>query len=425
MWSRRMIWRKKQVTQPIEKWQVWEAFKRVKAAKGAPGLDGVTIKMVEADPRRYLYPVWSRMASGSYYPKPVKEVLRPKADGTTRRLGVPTVCDRVAQMVIKQELESVVETEFSNNSFGYRPMRSAHEAVGQCRLNCMKNNWVIDLDIKGFFDNIDHWLMMRAVKRFTRKKHILMYVERWLKAPVMKEDGRIEQKQGKGTPQGGVISPLLANIFLHLAFDKWLEEKYPGMSYERYADDIIVHCKTYSQACEMLKAIKRRLVQCKLDLHPEKTKIVYCKRNQKRHPAPKYMQVSFTFLGYEFKPRWVKNKYGKFQLAFTPAISAKAKKHILSELRRMKLHRWVTATIEDIAEKLSPKLRGWINYFSKFHASAMRVIFHLLNLRLFKWVRKKYKRFKRKKSELVWKWLKSVYQSNPNLFPHWQFGVHP
>lgn len=413
------------MTQPIEKRQVWEAFKRVRTGGVAPGVDGITIEMIEANPRLYLYPVWNRMASGSYYPKPVREVLIPKHDGTKRPLGIPTVCDRVAQMVIKQELEGEAELKFSVNSFGYRPGRGALEAVGQCRINCMRNNWVIDLDIKGFFDNIDHRLMMRAVKRFTSKKHILLYVKRWLNAPVRKEDGSIEEKHGKGTPQGGVISPLLANMFLHLAFDMWFEGNYPDMAYERYADDIIVHCKTYGKAREVLESIKRRLKICRLEVHPDKTKIIYCKRNQKKHPELKGMPVSFTFLGYEFKPRWVKNKYGKFQLAFTPAISSKAKQHILSELRRMKLHRWVTARIEDIAEKLSPKLRGWINYYGKFRASAMREIFHLLNLRLFKWVRKKYKRFKRKKSELVWKWLRCVYENNPNLFPHWQFGVHP
>lgn len=420
-----MIFKERRVTQPIVKAQVWEAFKLIKARKGAAGVDGVTIDMVAADPRRYLYPVWSRMASGSYFPKAVREVLIPKYDGTKRPLGIPTVCDRVAQMVIKQELEAEVEPHFSANSFGYRPGRGALNAVEQCRIHCMGHNWVIDLDIKGFFDNIDHRLMMRAVKRFTKKKHILLYVKRWLKAPVKKADGRIEEKTGKGTPQGGVISPLLANIFLHFAFDVWFEEKYPEMKYERYADDIIVHCKTYGMARGALEAIKRRLKICKLEVHPEKTKIVYCKRHQKTRPACRVEHVSFTFLGYEFKPRWVQNRHGKYMLGFTPAISRKAKQHILNELRRMRLHRWVTAEIGDLAEKLSPKLRGWINYFGRYHASAMREIFHLLNLRLFKWVRKKYKRFKRKKSELVWKWLRCVYDNNPGLFPHWKFGVHP
>lgn len=420
-----MIRMEEQMTQPIEKRQVWEAFKRVRSKGGAPGVDGVTIETVEGQPRKYLYPVWNRMASGSYFPKPVREVLIPKQDGTKRPLGIPTVCDRVAQMVITQELLEIAEPHFSENSFGYRPGRGALEAVGQCRMNCMRNNWVIDLDIKGFFDAIDHELMMRAVRRFTTRKHILLYVERWLKAPVVKEDGRIEQKQGKGTPQGGVISPLLANMFLHFAFDRWLEENYPNIPYERYADDIIVHCKTYGQARNILRAIRHRLFQCRLEVHPEKTKIVYCKRNQKRHPSVQGMIVSFTFLGYEFKPRWVRNKYGKYQLAFLPGVSAKAKQYILSEIRRMKLHRWVSATIEDIAEHLSPKLRGWINYFGKYRPSELRIVFHLLNLRLYKWVRKKYKRYKRKKSEQVWKWLKGVYSHNPELFPHWAFGVHP
>jgi RNA-directed DNA polymerase len=411
--------------QKISKMQVWEAFKHVKARGGSAGIDGVTIDMVDAEPRRYLYPVWSRMASGSYHPKPVKEVLIPKHDGTKRPLGIPTVCDRVAQMVVKQELEDEVESQFSENSFGYRPRRGALNAVGQCRTNCMRYNWVIDLDIKGFFDNIDHRLVMRAVKRFTKKKHILLYVKRWLKAPIKKADGSIEAKQGKGTPQGGVISPLLANIFLHLAFDVWFEEKYPEMKYERYADDIIVHCKTYDTAQEVLETIKRRLGICKLEVHPEKTRIIYCKRNSKFHPMRVVEHVSFTFLGYEFKPRWVRYWHGKYMLKFTPAISRKAKQHIVGELRKMKLHGWVTATIEEIAEELSPKLRGWINYYGKFRPSAMREIFLLLNFRLLKWVQKKYKKFRRRKSELAWMWLRGVYRSKPGLFPHWEFGVHP
>ena len=211
-----MIFKEEQKTQPIERSEVWEAFKRVKAGGKSPGVDGITIDAVAGNPRKYLYPVWNRLASGSYYPPAVRQAEIPKGDGTKRVLGIPTVTDRVAQMVIKQKLEKLVDKHFSANSFGYRPNLSAHNAIERCRINCLRYSWVIDLDIKGFFDNIDHDLMMLAVKRFTSEKCILMYVERWLKAPVILLDGTLKESNGRGTPQGGVISPLLANIFLHL-----------------------------------------------------------------------------------------------------------------------------------------------------------------------------------------------------------------
>jgi group II intron reverse transcriptase/maturase len=242
-----MIFKEKQKSQPIEKRQVWDAFKAVKKNGGSAGVNGVEIIDIESNPRKYLYPVWNRLASGSYSPMPVREVLIPKYDGSERTLGIPTVQDRVAQMVIKEELEAIVDKHFSANSFGYRPNKSAHGAVEQCRINCLSFNWAIDLDIKGFFDNIDHQLMMRAVKHFTVKRHILLYVERWLKCPVQKKDGSIEQRS-KGTPQGGVISPVLANIFLHFVFDKWFEYEFPDCAFERYADDIIIHCKNFKYA---------------------------------------------------------------------------------------------------------------------------------------------------------------------------------
>jgi RNA-directed DNA polymerase len=381
-----MIFGEKQKSQPIEKRQVWEAFMKVKSNGGSAGVDGVEIKDVESNPRKYLYPVWNRMASGSYYPKPVRQVLIPKYDGSMRPLGIPTVCDRVAQMVIKEELEAIVDKHFSVNSFGYRPNKSAHDAVEQCRINCMKYNWAIDLDIKGFFDTIDHRLMIRALKRFTDKKHILLYVKRWLKAPVQLKDGSLKQSEGKGTPQGGVISPLLANIFLHFAFDVWFAETFPECTLERYADDIIIHCKHFKQALQVLEAVNKRMQQCKLELKKQKTNIVYCKRNQKKHPPFKPRHVSFDFLGFTFKPRIVRSN-GKIHRGFTPAISKKSQKVIAQTLFKMRLHRMVHLQLPQVAQIFADKLRGWINYFGKVRMSALRTVMRTVNFRIMRWVR--------------------------------------
>lgn len=419
-----MIFGKEQKTQPIERMQVMEAFKKVKANGGSHGVDGITIKEVSANVRKYLYPLWNRMASGSYFPKAVRQVLIPKYDGTKRPLGIPTVIDRVAQQVIKDELENIVDSQFSEHSYGYRPNKSAHKAIERCRENCLKNSWAIDLDIKGFFDNINHELLLKAVKRFTEKKHILLYVERWLKVSVQQTDGTLKVNEGKGTPQGGVISPVLANIFLHFAFDKWFENMYPESEYERYADDIIIHCKNIKEALRMLEAIKQRMKDCKLELNQKKSKIVYCRRNQKRQPPFKPRYQKFDFLGLTFKPRSIK-EHGKVKLGFTPAISSKSQKRIGEELIRLKIHRMVHLPIEKIAEILKSKTRGWINYFGKFRGSGMQKVFRVLNFRLSRWVRNKYRRFRRRHWYCSYKWLREVWKDYPTLFVHWEYGFHP
>ena len=419
-----MIFGKEQKTQPIERLQVWEAFKKVKANGGRPGIDGITIEMVAANPRNYLYPLWNRMASGSYFPKAVRQVLIRKYDGTKRPLGIPTVVDRVAQQVIKDELESAVDSQFSEHSYGYRPNKSAHEAIEQCRENCLKYSWAIDLDIKGFFDNIDHELLHKAVKRFTDKKHILLYIERWLKVSVQQTDGTLKVNEGKGTPQGGVISPILANIFLHFAFDRWFEITYPENTFERYADDIIVHCKNIKEALRMLEAIKQRMKDCKLELNQQKSRIVYCRRNQKRQPPFKPKYQKFDFLGYTFKPRKIM-EHGKVKLGFTPAISSKSQKRIGEELFRLKVHRMVHLPIEKIAEILKSKIRGWINYYGKFRMSGMNDVFRVLNFRLARWVRNKYRKFRRRHWYWSYKWLQEVWKDYPTMFVHWEYGFHP
>jgi RNA-directed DNA polymerase len=419
-----MIFAEEQKTQPITRLQVMEAFKRVKANGGSAGVDNITIAQVDGNKRKYLYPLWNRMASGSYFPKPVRQTLIPKPGGKKRALGIPTVTDRVAQQVIATELECIVDKSFSRSSFGYRPDKSAHDAVEQCRINCMKYSWVIDLDIKGFFDNIDHGLLMKALQYHTDRKHILLYCERWLKALVQLPDGTLRHNEGRGTPQGGVISPILANIFLDIVFDKWIEKNYPDIEFERYADDIVVHCRNIKQALRLLEAIKQRLNDCKLELNRDKSKIVYCRRNQKKQPPFKVYYQKFDFLGFTFKPRAVK-AHGKIMLGFTPAISQRNISRLTEELYKLKIHRWVHFPISRIAVLLNPRIRGWINYYSKFRKSELRKLFRAVNMRLMKWVRNKYRKFRRRHWYIAYKFLKGISRDYPNLFEHWKFGFLP
>jgi len=419
-----MIFVEGQKTQPITRLQVTEAFKRVRANGGSAGVDKITIAQVENNKRKYLYPLWNRMASGSYFPKPVRQSFIPKPGGKKRPLGIPTVTDRVAQQVITTELENDIDSLFSPNSFGYRPNKSAHDAIEQCRINCMKYSWVIDLDMKGFFDNIDHELLLKGLRYYTDKKHILLYCERWLKAPVQLPDGTLKPKQGKGTPQGGVISPILANIFLDIVFDKWIEKHYPDVVFERYADDIVVHCRHIKQALRLLEAIKKRLKDCKLELNREKSKIVYCRRNQKKQPPFKVYYQKFDFLGFTFKPRITK-MYGKLRLGFTPAMSQKNIARITDELFKCKIHRWVHFSLSKIAELMNSQIRGWINYYSKFRKSGMRKLFRFINMRLVKWVRNKYRKFRRRHWYNAHKFLRGISIKYPNMFVHWQHGFTP
>jgi len=410
----------KQKSQPITKRQAWEAYKKVKANRGSAGVDRVSLKDYEAKLEDNLYKLWNRMASGSYYPPPVLEVEIPKKDGRIRKLGIPTVGDRIAQMVVRDALEPQVEPDFHRNSYGYRPGRSAHDAIEKARRHCWKSDWVIDVDIKGLFDNLGQQLIMRAVMKHTKEKWVLMYIERWLKAPVEKEGGKREARI-KGTPQGGVISPLLANTFLHHAFDKWMEREFPAVEFERYADDIIVHCKSLTQATHVLNKIRERLEKCGLELNAEKTKIVYCKDSNRK---AEFKYTEFTFLGYTFRARPTRSPKGTRFKSFSPAVSKEALKKMAREIRRLKIHRRTEMSIEEIAKMLNPKLRGWIYYYGKFRLVCLKHFLHRLNVKLLKWIRNKYKAL-RYRVRAAKSWLKNVYKNNPDLFAHWRFGVRP
>ncbi len=395
------------------------AFERVKANKGAAGIDEQSVEQFEQNLESNLYKIWNRMSSGTYFPPPVKGVEIPKSSGGIRTLGVPTVADRVAQMVVKLYLEPEVEPEFHPDSYGYRPNKSAHDAVAKATERCHQKWWVIDLDIKSFFESLDHELMMKMVRLHTNSRWILLYIERWLKAPLQREDGTLIARD-RGSPQGSVISPLLANIYLHHAFDKWMEKYCPKVNFERYADDIVVHCYE-GQTRNVLSAITYRLRQFKLDVHPDKTKIVYCK--QADRPG-NYPDTAFDFLGFTFRPRGMRSKDGKLFLGFGPAISDQAAREIRQTIRKWELHKRVGTSLEELARTINATVRGWINYYGRFYRSRLYRSLAGINRFLIKWAMWKYKR-RRKQPKQTRAWLIEIAERNPNMFAHWAFGVKP
>ena len=400
----------------ISKRVVFEAYKRVRANRGAAGVDEESIADFDKDLKNNLYKIWNRMSSGSYFPPAVRLVEIAKKDGGQRKLGVPTVSDRIAQMVAKMYFEPEVDCYFHPDSYGYRPGKSAIEAVSVARKRCWRYDWVLDLDIKGFFDNIDHELLMRAVRKHTDNKWLLLCIERWLKAPVQAEDGTLISR-GKGSPQGSVISPLLANLFLHYAFDEWMRRNHDSIPFERYADDILVHCKSEKQARWIKTVIEERLNQCGLELHPVKTKTVYCKDSFRKGNYP---DKKFDFLGYTFRPRRSKDRYGRFFVSFLPAVSDEAAKSMRGKIRGWRMHRMTDKSIEDLACMFNPVIRGWINYYSQFYKSALYPILKQLNHALQRWAYRKYKKLhgrKRKALQLLQRIAKQV----PHMFAHWRF----
>jgi RNA-directed DNA polymerase len=405
----------------IPKQLVWEAYKRVKANRGAAGVDGESLAAFEKDLKGNLYKVWNRMSSGSYFPPPVRLVEIPKDNGGKRPLGIPTVGDRVAQTVVKMVLEPLVEPKFHPDSYGYRPGKSALDAVRMARQRCWRADWVIDLDIKSFFDSISHDLVESAVAHHTDSPWVRLYIARWLRAPVQKADGTLEQRT-RGTPQGGVVSPLLANLFLHYAFDVWMRRTFPHVQFERYADDAIVHCRSERQARAVLEAIRDRFRQCGLELHATKTRIVYCKDDDRPRKSD---SVKFDFLGYSFQPRRAKNRWGKYFVSFLPAMSAKAAKAVRATIRdwRMASTR-NNQRLEDLARLVNPVVRGWMNYYGRFYRSKCVQVLRHLNEALAVWVRRKYKKFRRRERASMY-WLGRIARRDRTLFAHWELGVIP
>jgi RNA-directed DNA polymerase len=405
----------------ISKHDVWEAYERVKANRGVAGVDGQSLAAFEKDLKGNLYKIWNRMSSGSYVPPPVRLVEIPKGDGRMRPLGIPTVGDRVAQTVAKRVLESKVEPKFHPDSYGYRPGKSALDAVATARQRCWRMAWVIDLDIAGFFDHLRHDLVLKAVRHHTDLKWLHLYVERWLKAPLQLENGTL-QVRAAGTPQGGVVSPILANLFMHHAFDDWMKRHCPGVPFERYADDALIHCHSKAQAEQLLEAVRERLRQCGLELHPTKTKLVYCKDDDRRETFEPHR---FDFLGYTFQPRRAKNRHGKFFVSFLPAISNKAATAVRQTIRDWRLaFSRNNQTLADLARLTDPYVRGWMNYYGRFYRSRCVLVLRYLNDTLVRWAMRKYKRFRRRERAAV-HWLGRIAHRNSGLFALWRLGIKP
>jgi RNA-directed DNA polymerase len=403
----------------IEKMQVYEAYRAVKSNGGAAGVDGQTIEQFDADLKSNLYKIWNRMSSGSYCPPPVRAVSIPKKTGGQRILGVPTVADRVAQMVVKRVIEPSLDAVFLADSYGYRPGKSALDAVGVTRERCWKYDWVLEFDIKGLFDNIDHTLLMRAVRKHVTCSWALLYIERWLKAPMVDEGGE-KIERSRGTPQGGVVSPILSNTFLHYAFDLWIARTYPDLRWCRYADDGLVHCRSEHEAIALKAELHARLAACGLELHPTKTKIVYCKDGKRKATYP---NVKFDFLGYCFRPRLVrKRRDNALFCGFNPAVSVSALKAMRSAIRELDLRRRTQRSLADIAQQLNPLLRGWIAYYGRYAPSALAPLLRYVNLTLLAWAMRKFKRFKAHKVR-AGRFLQRLAVERPDLFVHWQLGM--
>ncbi|UGY11825.1 group II intron reverse transcriptase/maturase [Bradyrhizobium septentrionale] len=398
----------------IPKREVWEAFKRVKANQGAAGVDGQSIEEFESRLSANLYKLWNRLSSGSYMPQPVRRVDIPKANGGTRPLGIPTVADRIAQEVVRRRLEPSLEPIFHADSYGYRPKRSAVDAIRVARQRCWRSDWVLDIDIKGFFDSIDHELLLRAVCKHTDCAWVRLYIERWLKAPAMLDNGKLVARE-RGTPQGGVISPLLANLFLHYAFDIWIEREMPGILFERYADDIICHCQTEREALRLWRAVDERFAACGLVLHPQKTKLVYCKDTNRKG---EYGCISFDFLGYTFRPRLAKWRGGLYGVSFLPAASPTALKDIRRTLRNWGLQRRSDKVLHDLARMFNPCIRGWIGYYSHFYKSALYSTMRRIDAHVLRWAARKFKRFRQRPRDAR-AWLARLVRAQPELFAHW------
>lgn len=404
----------------IPKRLLWDAWLKVKEKGGSAGADGVTIEQFEQGLTDRLFVLWNRMSSGSYFPGPVRAVDIPKKKGS-RRLGIPNIVDRVAQTAAAMALEPSVEQVFHDDSYGYRPERSPLEAVAVCRERCFRKEWVLDVDIRSFFDSVPWDLTLKALARHTDQKWVMLYVERWLKAPMLMADGSLVPRE-KGTPQGSPISPLIANLFLHYAFDLWMVREFPAVPFERFADDVVIHCASELQAGYVRKSLARRLVEVGLELHPEKTRIVYCKNSKRRGT---YEHVSFTFCGYAFRPRKAKNKsQGDTFMGFLPAVSPGKLSEMSRRVASWRLHRHVNRTLDDLAAEVNPVVGGWLAYYTAFYPSAVTPLCHRIDLHLVRWARWKYKRLE-SSGPRARAWLRGVRSREPELFVHWRHCAPP
>ena len=403
----------------ISKWDVVQAYRSVKANHGAAGVDHQSIVNFESNLKGNLYKIWNRLSSGSYFPPPVKAVAIPKKTGGERILGIPTVSDRIAQMVVKLTFEPLVEPHFLPDSYGYRPNKSAIDAIGITRQRCWKYDWVLEFDIKGLFDNIPHDLLLKAVDKHTDNPWVRLYIERWLTAPMQKANGEIVQRN-KGTPQGGVISPVLSNLFLHYVFDKWLQKHYTKTPWSRYADDGLIHCNSETEAKYMLRVLKQRFEACGLELHPLKTKIVYCKDGDRKG---QYENTEFDFLSYTFRRRLCKNRRrNSLFVNFTPAVSKIALKAMRLKIRKLRVRMATELSIDQLAKWLNPIIQGWIGYYGRFTRSALYAMCRHINKALVRWARRKFKTLRRHKIEAI-KFVKRIFEQDPCLFAHWRAGI--
>lgn len=403
----------------IDKWRFVEAYRRVKANAGSAGVDQQSIEDFESNLKDNLYKLWNRMSSGSYMPPPVKGVEIPKKSGGKRLLGVPAVSDRIAQMVVRLEFEPFVEPHFLPDSYGYRPNKSALQAIEVTRKRCWDLDWVLEFDIKGLFDNIPHDLLLKAVYKHTDNPWVCLYIRRWLTAPMWLPTGQTVSRD-KGTPQGGVISPLLANLFLHYVFDQWLRTHYPHVKWCRYADDGLVHCKSKAQACYLLKVLRKRFGECGLELHPVKTKIVYCKDGRRQ---ANYHNTSFDFLSYTFRRRSCKDrKTNRMILGFVPAVSPSALKAMRRKIRKMRVRSRTDLSLKDIASWINPIIRGWLSYYGAFYRSEMYRLVRHINKTLVRWAMRKFKHLRGRKTKAM-RVLQRIANQRPGMFAHWRQGM--
>jgi RNA-directed DNA polymerase len=405
----------------IGKLEVMNAYLKVKANKGSGGVDQMSLQDFELDKAAHLYKLWNQMSSGSYMPCAIRLVEIPKKGGGKRPLGIATIADRVGQTVVKELLEKDMDKIFHEDSYGYRPNKSAHQAIEQARKRCWKYNWVIDMDIRGYFENIPHDLLMKAVRKHTDVKWVLLYIERWLVAPLQKEDGTIVGRT-KGVPQGSVVGPILANLYLHYVMDLWLSRNYPECPFERYADDSVIHCQNKLKADKVLKELEARLQECGLEMHPEKTKIVYCKDSNRNERQP---YSEFDFLGFTFRPRQAQNSNRKETFTnWLPAASRTSMKSMTEKMKGWTIFRASDVQIEDIAKAINPILKGWINYYGKFYRAKLVGFMNSVNQMIARWARRKYKNLRTSLLKAI-RWLEKLSVRNPSLFPHWEFGAKP